>query len=66
MLQVDAPPVIQTLGNPAKKSLIPLTVTGTLADGITLVKGSDCRITPSLFLSVPCGTDRRNAYSHGH
>jgi hypothetical protein len=42
MFQVDAPPVIQTLGNPAKKSLVPLTVTGTLTDGLTLLKGSDC------------------------
>jgi len=39
---VDAPQVIQTLGTPAKKSLIPLTVTGTLTDGLTLIRGSDC------------------------
>ena len=42
LFQFDAPKVVGTLGNPAKKSIIPLTLTGTLKDGITLVKGSDC------------------------
>jgi uncharacterized repeat protein (TIGR01451 family) len=42
VFQVDAPSLIGTLGSPAKKSFIPLTVTGTLTDGITFMKGSDC------------------------
>ncbi len=42
VFQVDSPPVIQTLDKPAKKSFIPLTVTGMSTDGLTLIKGGDC------------------------
>jgi len=42
LFQFDAPKVAGTLSNSQKKTNVPLTLTGTLKDGITLVKGSDC------------------------
>jgi hypothetical protein len=42
LFQFDAPKVAGTLSNSQKKTNVPITLTGTLKDGITLVKGSDC------------------------
>lgn len=42
LFQISTPEIVQKLGNPAKKSSVPLTLTGTLKDGITLLQGTDC------------------------